>query len=97
MVVRRPNLRFEKELLRSGTARLAAETRSGDSIVGVVSDAGVDPGRTRVLRDAIAELLREGRLPLRRRRATSDGQVHLVGGGPGPIDLMTVRGRRRLA
>ncbi|HWH98186.1 MAG TPA: NAD(P)-dependent oxidoreductase, partial [Pseudolysinimonas sp.] len=29
-----------------GTARLAAETRSGDSIVGVVSDAGVDPGRT---------------------------------------------------
>ncbi|HEX5857193.1 MAG TPA: uroporphyrinogen-III C-methyltransferase [Microbacterium sp.] len=80
-----------------GTARLAAETRSGDSIVGVVSDAGVDPGRTRVLRDAVAELLREGRLPLRRRRATSVGQVHLVGGGPGPIDLMTVRGRRLLA
>lgn len=80
-----------------GTARLAAETRSGDSIVGVVSDAGVDPGRTRVLRDAIADLLREGRLPLRRRRAQAVGQVHLVGGGPGPIDLLTVRGRRLLA
>ncbi|MGC5223335.1 uroporphyrinogen-III C-methyltransferase [Micromonospora sp. DT81.3] len=80
-----------------GTARLAAETRSGDSIVGVVSAEGVDPGRTRVLRDAIADLLREGRLPLRRRRPTSVGQVHLVGGGPGPIDLITVRGRRLLA
>ena len=80
-----------------GTARLAAETRSGDSIVGVVSDAGVDPGRTRLLRDAIAEQLREGSLPLRRRRPTTVGQVDLVGGGPGPVDLITVRGRRLLA
>lgn len=80
-----------------GSARLAAETRSGDSIVGVVSDAGVDPGRTSLLRDAIGEKLREGGLPVRRRRASSVGQVHLVGGGPGPIDLLTVRGRRLLA
>lgn len=80
-----------------GSARLAAETRSGDSIVGVVSDAGVDPGRTVALRDAIGEQLRDGRLPLRRRRPTSLGHVHLVGGGPGPIDLLTVRGRRLLA
>lgn len=80
-----------------GTARLAAESRSGDSIVGVVSDAGVDPGRTRLLRDAIGELLRNGRLPLRRRRRHTVGEVHLVGGGPGPIDLITVRGRRLLA
>lgn len=80
-----------------GSARLAAETRSGDSIVGVVSDAGVDPGRTSALRDAIGELLRDGSLPLRRRRAGAGGQVHLVGGGPGPVDLITVRGRRLLA
>ena len=80
-----------------GTARLAAETRSGDSIVGVVSDAGVDPGRSGLLRDAIAERLREGALPVRRRRRSAVGRVHLVGGGPGPVDLITVRGRRLLA
>ncbi|SDG72436.1 uroporphyrinogen-III C-methyltransferase [Microbacterium pygmaeum] len=80
-----------------GSARLAAETRSGDSIVGVVSDSGVDPGRTGALRDAIADRLREGGLPVRRRRPTSVGHVHLVGGGPGPVDLLTVRGRRLLA
>lgn len=80
-----------------GSARLAAETRSGDSIVGVVSDTGVDPGRTGALRDAIADKLRDGGLPVRRRRRTAVGHVHLVGGGPGPIDLLTVRGRRLLA
>lgn len=80
-----------------GSARLTAETRSGDVIVGVVSDAGIDPGRAARLRDAIASLLREGMLPLRRRRRSSAGRVDLVGGGPGPADLMTVRGRRLLA
>ncbi|MGA7149686.1 MAG: uroporphyrinogen-III C-methyltransferase, partial [Microbacterium sp.] len=49
------------------------------------------------LRDAVASLLRSGSLPLRRRRATSQGRVDLVGGGPGPADLITVRGRRLLA
>lgn len=80
-----------------GSARLAAETRAGDSIVGVVSDIGVDPRRTMALRGAIAEQLREGRLPLRRHRRQAIGHVHLVGGGPGPGDLITVRGRRLLA
>lgn len=80
-----------------GTARIAAETRAGDVIVGVVSDAGVDPRRAGRLRDAIAAQLREGRLPLRRRRSTAVGSVALVGGGPGPTDLITVRGRRLLA
>ena len=80
-----------------GSARLAAETRSGDVVIGVVSDSSVDPRRAGGLRDAIAALLREGRLPLRRRRATVSGRVDLVGGGPGPTDLMTIRGRRLLA
>ncbi|CDK00975.1 Uroporphyrin-III C-methyltransferase [Microbacterium sp. C448] len=80
-----------------GTARLTAETRAGDVVVGVMSDAGVDPGRAAHLRDEIGTMLREGRLPLRRRRARAAGRVDLVGGGPGPADLMTVRGRRLLA
>jgi uroporphyrin-III C-methyltransferase/precorrin-2 dehydrogenase/sirohydrochlorin ferrochelatase len=80
-----------------GTARLAAESRSGDVIVGVVSDAGVDPRRAARVRDAVASLLRAGSLPLRRQRRRGAGRVDLVGGGPGPADLMTVRGRRLLA
>lgn len=79
------------------TTRLAAETRSGDVVVGVVSDTGVDPRRAARLRDAVASLLRDGRLPLRRRRTGGAGRVDLVGGGPGPADLLTVRGRRLLA
>lgn len=80
-----------------GSARLTAETRAGDIVVGVVSDAGVDPRRTARLRDAIGAQLADGTLPVRRRRRTATGRVDLVGGGPGPIDLMTVRGRRLLA
>lgn len=81
-----------------GSARLAAEARSGDVLVGVLSDAGVDPGRSRRVRDAVAGLLRAGLLPTRRRRGRAGtGRVDLVGGGPGPADLMTVRGRRLLA
>ncbi|GAB3602102.1 uroporphyrinogen-III C-methyltransferase [Microbacterium aureliae] len=80
-----------------GSARLAAETRSGDVVVGVVSDAGVDPRRAATVRDAVATLLHAGRLPVRRRRGGGPGRVDLVGGGPGPVDLMTVRGRRLLA
>jgi len=80
-----------------GSARLSAQTSSGDVVVGVVSDAGVDPRRSALLRDAIDVLLASGRLPLRRRRASAMGRVDLVGGGPGPADLMTVRARRLLA
>ncbi|ALJ18796.1 uroporphyrinogen-III C-methyltransferase [Microbacterium sp. No. 7] len=80
-----------------GTARLSAQTASGDVIVGVVSDAGVDPRRSARVRDAIDGLFTEGRLPLRRRRKTAVGRVDLIGGGPGPGDLLTVRARRLLA
>jgi len=78
-------------------ARLAAETRSGDTVVGAVSDIGVDPGRSARIRDAIAGMLDEGALPLRRRREAGAGRVDLVGGGPGPDDLLTLRARRLIA
>jgi len=79
-----------------GSARFTAETRSDDVQVGVVSAAGVDPRRSARMRDAIAARLSEGTLPVRRVR-TGAGSVHLVGGGPGPDDLITIRGRRLIA
>ncbi|WP_194419593.1 uroporphyrinogen-III C-methyltransferase [Microbacterium abyssi] len=80
-----------------GSARMTAQTRSGDVVVGVASDVGVDPRRAAGVRDAIALAMASGRIPLRRRRVTQAGRVDLIGGGPGPIDLMTVRARRLLA
>jgi uroporphyrin-III C-methyltransferase/precorrin-2 dehydrogenase/sirohydrochlorin ferrochelatase len=72
-----------------------AVARVDDVVVGV--NAGGDPGRARVLRDAIALLLANGDLPTRRRRRLGMGKVALVGGGPGDPGLITVRGRRLLA
>ncbi|MFI2703873.1 uroporphyrinogen-III C-methyltransferase [Cellulosimicrobium composti] len=84
-----------------GTARTPAVARSGDVLVGVVTDAGdgpPDPRRARAVRDAVAEHLRSGGADQRRRRAAGGtGRVTLVGGGPGAVDLLTVRGRRALA
>ncbi|MDF9875847.1 uroporphyrinogen-III C-methyltransferase [Cellulosimicrobium cellulans] len=60
---------------------------------------GADPRRARAVRDAIAEHLRSGGADQRRHRPASGGlgSVTLVGGGPGAVDLLTVRGRRALA
>lgn len=80
-----------------GSARMTAQTTSGDVIIGVASEVGADPRRAASVRDAIDRLLESGRLPLRRRRAARAGRVDLIGGGPGPVDLMTVRARRLLA
>ncbi|UFU04094.1 uroporphyrinogen-III C-methyltransferase [Ruania suaedae] len=85
-----------------GSARTPATTRSGDLLVGVVTDisrtpdgAGADPRRVAAVRDQIGDLLRAGLDQRRQRPAT--GQVTLVGGGPGAVDLLTVRGRQALA
>lgn len=80
-----------------GSARMATQTRSGDVVIGIASEVGVDPRRAAKVRDAIDRMLESGRLPLRRTRADRAGRVDLIGGGPGPIDLMTVRARRLLA
>ncbi len=56
----------------------------------------MDPRRSAAVRDAVAEQLRDGSLPVRAIRPR-DGHVVLVGGGPGDADLITVRGRRELA
>lgn len=80
-----------------GSARMTAQAVSGDVLIGVASEVGVDPRRATRVRDAIASLLAAGKLPLRRRRSSRSGRVDLIGGGPGPVDLMTVRARRLLA
>ena len=76
-----------------------AVARTADGLLVAVTGGG-DPGRSRAVRDAVAAGLDSGTLPVRRtrRRASSGvGTVHLVGGGPGHDDLLTVRGRRLLA
>src|SRR5690606_11735364 len=77
-----------------GTARMTAQLDAGDVTVAVTSAYGADPRRSLAVRDAIGDLIAAGRLPLRRRRPARTGRVDLVGGGPGPADLMTVRARR---
>ena len=82
----------------AGTARTPATTRSGDVLVGVVSTGPADPRRSVTVRDQLAETLRSGGADLRRRRPVpGHGRVVLVGGGPGDVDLLTLRGRRALA
>lgn len=75
---------------------LTRERRAAD---GPAERRGADPRRARAVRDAIAEHLRSGGADQRRHRPASGGlgSVTLVGGGPGAVDLLTVRGRRALA
>lgn len=67
----------------------------GDDGVLVAVSGGYDPGRARAIRDAVADGLQTGRLPIRptRKKSRPDiGTVYLVGGGPGAKGLLTVRG-----
>lgn len=80
-----------------GSARLTAQAEIGDVTIAVASTVGADPRRSVAVREAILGLVDDGRLPLRRRRAGHSGRVDLVGGGPGPADLMTIRARRLIA
>lgn len=76
----------------------AAEPSSGAA--GSSTTTGpADPRRIAGVRDAIAAHLRQGGADLRRRRAPvpGHGRVVLVGGGPGAVDLLTVRARQALA
>jgi uroporphyrin-III C-methyltransferase/precorrin-2 dehydrogenase/sirohydrochlorin ferrochelatase len=77
----------------ASAAWVPAVTRAGDVLVAV--SAGGDPRRATRLRDGIATSLRTGRLPVRRRRSGT-GSVALVGGGPGDLGLLTLRGRTLL-
>lgn len=80
-----------------GSTRLTAQAEIGDVTVAVASSVGADPRRSVAVRDAIVDMVGDGKLPLRRQRSGRSGRVDLVGGGPGPIDLMTVRARRLIA
>lgn len=81
-----------------GVVGTATEASSGAPRT---SDASgpADSRRIAGVRDAIAAHLRQGGADLRRRRAPVPGQgrVVLVGGGPGAVDLLTVRARQALA
>jgi len=83
---------------RRGSARTPATTRHAGLTVGVASVGDPDPGRAARVRDQLADTLVAGTLDLRHRRAPAAGRglgrVTLVGGGPGALDLMTVRARR---
>ncbi|WP_432501452.1 uroporphyrinogen-III C-methyltransferase [Kineococcus arenarius] len=70
----------------------------GGTVTASVS-AGRDPRRARALKEALGRWLDGGAAPLRagEREPGRPGRVTLVGGGPGEVDLLTLRGRRRLA
>ena len=83
----------------AGSARTPATLRRDDLVISVASSGAggtADPRRSVAVRNAIAQALDSGTLPLRRHRPAG-GHVVLVGGGPGEKDLLTLRARRELA
>ena len=80
-----------------GSARSVATARAGELRIGVSSTGGADPRRAGQVARALADVMHEGGIDLRRRRSGGEGRVVLVGGGPGDPELLTVRGRRAIA
>ncbi|GEA89910.1 uroporphyrinogen-III C-methyltransferase [Cellulomonas cellasea] len=92
---------------RLGDVLVGVVATSAGSTAGPSTGASGAPGapgpadarRIAGVRDSIAAHLRGGGADLRHRRAPVPGQgrVVLVGGGPGAVDLLTVRARQALA
>lgn len=80
-----------------GSARTVATARTGELRIGVSSAVGADPRRAGAVARALAGVVDEGGVDLRRRRSGGEGRVVLVGGGPGDPELLTLRGRRAIA
>lgn len=80
-----------------GSARSVATAGVGELRIGVSSAGGADPRRAGQVARALADVMHEGGIDLRRRRSGGEGRVVLVGGGPGDPELLTVRGRRAIA
>lgn len=80
-----------------GSARTPATTRHAGLTVAVTSVGDPDPARAVAVRDQLADALTTGTVDLRHRRGgQGSGRVTLIGGGPGAVDLLTVRARRAL-
>ncbi|HIW90807.1 MAG TPA: uroporphyrinogen-III C-methyltransferase [Candidatus Corynebacterium avicola] len=84
-----------------GSARMPAQARREGTVFGALSTGSPNPSRTAEVIRAVAEQVDQttpapvDTLAPAATRAT--GTVHLLGGGPGPTDLLTVRAHRILA
>lgn len=80
-----------------GSARMPAQARRRDTVFGALSTGSPNPRRSAEVVRAVARQVDETHQLAARPQTTtqpatpSTGTVHLIGGGPGPTDLLTVR------